>query len=247
MSVRAESKIEPKIRRLAEKWLPGFLIARLDPFQAHIDAEVAFVAAAASRDERILDAGAGESRHRRFFLEQRYIAVDSASGDPGWNYAALDVCGGLEHLPFKSATMDFVICMVVLEHVEEPGPALAEMARVLKPGGTLSMVVPFLWEEHQAPRDYFRFTRYGITRLLRDLPLDVTVLQPVGGFFQVCARRCINLMSFFQGGTGGWRWILFPFLAPFFGFLLPLFLNLLDGLDRSKSFSLGFQVRARRR
>ena len=103
------------------------------------------------------------------------------------------------------------------------------------------MVIPFLWEEHQAPHDYFRFTRYGVQLLFERLPIRLTQLQPVGGFFWLLARRSVNLLTFFQGG---WRWLLFAPLAPVFGFLFPVLLYFLDGLDRGKTFTLGFLVRA---
>jgi SAM-dependent methyltransferase len=131
--------------------------------------------------------------------------------------------------------------MVVLEHTRNPRQVILEFARVLKPGGKLAMVVPFLWEEHQEPQDYFRFTRYGVRLLFDSSPFRLDLVSPMGGFFRVCARRSVNLLNFFQGG---WRWLLFVLLAPFFGFLLPLALYFMDGLDKAKNYSLGFQIRA---
>jgi SAM-dependent methyltransferase len=177
------------------------------------------------------------------FARGCYIALDSGTGDPGWDYSRLDIRGDLESLPFKAEAVDRILCMVVLEHTRDPRRVLTEFARVLRPGGSLHLVVPFLWEEHQAPHDYWRFTRYGLRRLVADLPLRIDLLRPMGGFFWVCARRCINLLTFFQEG---WRWLLFVPLAPLFGLLLPLLLYFLDPLDRKKEFSLGYLVRATR-
>ncbi len=56
--------------------------------------------------------------------------------------------------------------MVTLEHLPEPGLALAEIARTLEPGGRLLIAAPHEWEVHQAPHDYFRYTRYGLQYLL---------------------------------------------------------------------------------
>lgn len=233
--------INPRLKAVAEKVLPHALIARLDPFLETIAMEVKAAAEQVGDGQIVLDAGAGEARHKRYFTRGRYVALDSGTGDPGWDYSRLDVQGDLECLPLESGAVDCILCMVVLEHTRNPGKVLAEFARILKPGGTLFMVVPFLWEEHQAPNDFQRFTRYGVRRLMEGLPLRIDMLHPMGGFFTVAARRCVNLLAFFQTG---WRWILFVPMAPVFGILLPLLLNALDRLDSKQEFSLGFRIRA---
>ena len=235
--------LNPRLKSAAERILPRFLTGWLDPVQRLIETEVRAAAAMARDGEVILDAGAGESRHRNCFDRGRYVAIDTGSGDANWDYSKLDVIGDLEHLPLRSASTDLVLCMVVLEHTRNPRRVLEEFARVMKPRSRLVAIVPFLWEEHQAPHDYFRFTRYGVRQLFESLPLRLDILEPIGGFFWLSARRCVNLLSFFQGG---WRWILFCVLAPFFGFLLPVLLYFLDGLDSDKAYSLGFRVRATR-
>jgi hypothetical protein len=77
--------------------------------------------------------------------------------------------------------------------------------------------------------------------LFESSPFRLDLVSPIGGFFWLCARRSVGLLSFFQGG---WRWIVFAVLAPFFGLLLPLILHFMDGLDQAKNYSLGFRVRA---
>ncbi len=221
--------------------LPGVVAGWLDPVERIIDSEVRHAASRIADGQVVLDAGAGEARHRGYFPRGRYVALDAGSGAPAWDYSRLDIRGDLERIPLRAGSVDGILCMVVLEHTRDPRRTLAEFARVLKPGGFLIMVVPFLWEEHQAPQDYFRFTRHGVRLLFEGLPLRIDLLCPMGGFFRVCARRCVNLLGFFQQG---WRWALFVLLAPFFGLLFPVLLHFLDGLDRSREFTLGFQIRA---
>ncbi len=235
--------INPRLRSLAERILPHFLLVWLDPIQEIIESEAHAAALSLGDRQIVLDAGAGEARHKKYFTKGRYIALDSGAGNPRWNYAHLDVRGDLEHIPFGSASVDCILCMVVLEHTRNPDRVLAEFARILKSGGSMFLVVPFLWEEHQAPHDYLRFTANGIRMLLAGLPLRVDLLDAMGGFFWVCARRCVNLLSFFQGG---WRWLLFIPLAPVFGLILPVLFFHLDRLDRKREFSLGFRIRATR-
>lgn len=235
--------LNPRFKSAAERVLPRGLLARLDPVQKIIDAEVESVARRSRDGQVILDAGAGEGRHKRYFARGHYVALDAGSGDASWDYSGLDVRGNLQELPLRPASIDGIVCMVVLEHTRRPQKVLEEFARVLKPGGSLTMVVPFLWEEHQAPHDYFRFTRHGIRLLFEGLPFRMDLVEPMGGFFWVCARRCVNLLGFFQRG---WRWVLFVPLAPLFGFLFPLILHSLDRCDRARDFSLGFRIRATR-
>jgi SAM-dependent methyltransferase len=231
--------LNPRLKAVASKSLPHFLIAWLDPVQEIIDAEIRTAASEVRDGQIILDAGAGEARHRKLFTRGRYVALDAGTGDAAWDYSQLDVQGNLENLPVRDRSMDCVLCMVVLEHTRNPHLVLREFARVLKTNGMLRMVVPFLWEEHQIPQDYFRFTRYGVGLLLESLPFRIDILQPMGGFFWVCARRSINLLDFLQGG---WWWILFALLAPLFGLLIPAACYFLDNLDSAKRFSLGFLI-----
>jgi SAM-dependent methyltransferase len=236
-------ELNSRIKSLAERILPRRVLAWLDPVQDLIESEVRNIADRVGNSEVVLDAGAGEARHRVYFKRGRYVALDAAYGDKTWNYSNLDMRGDLEHIPLRSDSIDFILCMVVLEHTRNPREVLLEFARILKPGGVLAMVVPFLWEEHQAPHDYFRFTRYGVRYLFDRSPFRIDMVSPIGGFFRLCARRSVGVLGFFQGG---WRWILFAVLAPFFGLLFPLALHFMDGLDREKKYSLGFRIRATR-
>jgi len=68
---------------------------------------------------------------------------------------------------FADAAFDAVFLMEVLEHVIAPEQAMAEIRRVLVPGGRLVLSTPFLFEIHEAPHDYYRFTEHGLRHLLR--------------------------------------------------------------------------------
>ena len=171
------------------------------------------------------------------FAHTRYVGVDLAQGDPSWNYSDLDAVANVEELPFPDSSFDRVVAIVVLEHVAEPGRAIGEFRRVLSNQGTVHLVVPHLWEEHQPPHDYFRFTSNGIRYLMERGGFRVIRIEPIGGFFWMLGRRLMAVLAFAQQG---WRWILFPVLAPVFGLLLPLCCYYLDFLDEDKAFTLGF-------
>ena len=222
---------------LAKSLVPSSLYKKLDPFEASIETFVRGVAAEVSPGKRVLDAGAGEGRFKPFFEHAEYVGIDFAQGDPSWNYSRLDVLGKLEELPFPDASFDHVMSIVVLEHTPQPGRVIEEFRRVLKPRGMVHLVVPHMWEEHQRPHDYFRFTSNGIRYLMELAGFRVGRIEPVGGFFWMMGRRLIAVVSFTQGG---WRWLLFPFFAPVFGLLLPLCCYYLDWLDEDRAYTLGF-------
>jgi SAM-dependent methyltransferase len=217
--------------------MPEALFRRLDPFEATIDTFVGTIASSTPSRAQVLDAGAGQCRFKPAFKHARYIGVDCGHGDPSWNYSRLDVFARLEELPFPDRSFDKVISIVVLEHTAEPGRVMTELRRVLAEGGTVHLVVPHMWEEHQRPHDYFRFTSNGIRYLMGSAGFRVNRIEPVGGFFWMLSRRLIAVLSFAQKG---WRWIFFPVLAPVFGLVLPLCCYYLDSLDNDKAFTLGF-------
>lgn len=80
-------------------------------------------------------------------------------------YPSTDVLGVAEEMPFRDACFDAVICLNVLEHVKDPFKAAREIARVLKPGGALYCVVPFLQPLHGYPHHYYNMTGQGLMSL----------------------------------------------------------------------------------
>jgi len=221
-----------------QRWLPGGLRRYVLHFDALIERRVAEFAASLAPGAAVLDAGAGESRHRASFPRQRYIAFDLAVGDGAWDYAALDVVGDLSALPFPAAAFDAALNIVTLEHVREPRTVLAEIARVLRPGGRLLLIAPHEWEVHQSPHDYFRYTRHGLSYLLESAGLTVERLEPAGGYFRLMSRRLLNGLQFFPGPA----MVLAALVLVPLALLMPLF----DGLDRERNFTLGYVVVARR-
>jgi SAM-dependent methyltransferase len=229
----------PRFMAGAKRLVPGALYKKLDPFEAEIQKFVRTVADDAPSGTRILDAGAGECRFKPLFAHTGYVGIDFAQGDPSWDYSKLDVVGRLEELPFPARTFDHVLSIVVLEHTPEPGRVIEEFQRVLKPGGMVHIIVPHMWEEHQRPYDFFRFTSSGIRYLLEVTGIRIRKIQPVGGFFWQLGRRLMGVLAFAQTG---WRWLLFPILAPVFGLILPLCCYYLDALDQDRSDTLGFII-----
>ena len=229
--------LNPRLRAIFERLLPAPVRRVLMVFEFTILDAVSTFARSLPLASVVLDAGCGESPHRDKFRHCRYIGIDNGCGDPQWNYNRLTLFGDLDRIPLRDASCDAVLSVVVLEHTHSPHAVLGEIFRVLRPGGRLLMVVPQDWEVHQAPHDFFRFTRYGMKHLFESSGLTPVSIQPVGGFFWLMGRRSVGLLTFFQHG---WKWALFALLAPIFGFMLPVLFYFLDPLDTAKDFTLGY-------
>jgi SAM-dependent methyltransferase len=223
--------------------LPRPLRRHILHFEALIEESVAALAARLPAGSRVLDAGAGEGQYAHYFPRHRYCGVDLAVGDARWDYSRLDVVADLAALPFPAGSFDAALHIVTIEHLREPACALAEIARTLAPGGLLLVAAPHEWEVHQAPHDYFRYTRFGLQHLLEKSGYEIVEMQAAGGYFRLLARRLLNGLQFF---TGGIRWLCF---APAALLLVPpaLVLPWLDFLDRDRNFTLGYLCTARKR
>lgn len=84
------------------------------------------------------------------------------------DYDTTDVRGVAERLPFRDGVFDAAFSFNVLEHVVDPFACANELARVLKPGGRLYCVVPFLQPYHAYPHHYYNMTAQGVANLFRD-------------------------------------------------------------------------------
>lgn len=77
------------------------------------------------------------------------------------------------NLPFESATMDTVLLTQVLEHVIDPKKALEEAWRVLREDGVLILSVPFMYQAHAEPYDFWRFSEYGLRHLIAEEGFEI--------------------------------------------------------------------------
>lgn len=94
--------------------------------------------------ERVLDIGCGLDTVLDFIDGVRGVTLDSLMAElraMGLSEAASHTAGMMEALPFKDASFDRVFLMNVLDHVLNPEAGLAEVARVLRPGGQLALSV----------------------------------------------------------------------------------------------------------
>lgn len=219
------------------------------------DKWIAGVARSVASGSVVLDVGAGSAPYRERFAHCRYITQDlgrledsQLQGRAG--YAPLDIISDIERLPLSDGYCDVVVCTEVLEHVPEPIKAIAEMSRVLKPGGLMLLSAPLRSTLHQVPYHYYGgFTPFWYERFLGGLGFSSVEIEPVGGFFRGYAHAnlcCALHLSPFEGPL--WKRIMcFPlwFITVFWlAFICQIACYALDRMYFIPSETSGYHVRA---
>ncbi len=129
----------------------------------------------------VIDLGGGKSpSYERFWHIQpeKFIRVDiNEKVEP-------DIVADLnKSLPFDSNFADAVFLFNVIYILESPNTTLREINRILKPGGRLFLISPFIFNEAKEPNDYWRLTSEALEKLLKESGFNNFFIEPVGERF----------------------------------------------------------------
>ena len=132
---------------------------------------------------KLIDIGCGIKPYSVFFKDtvDNHIGVDIAGCIHGENN--IDLIGTAYSIPTEDETFDSALCTAVLEHLEEPDIAIKECHRILKKGGYAIYSVPFIWHLHEEPRDFFRYSKYGLSYLFEKNNFTIIELISLSGFW----------------------------------------------------------------
>jgi SAM-dependent methyltransferase len=191
----------------------------------------------------VLDVGCGAQPYRGWMPRaERYVGIDVADGPgvdvvivPGQTWAV------------DSAAFDVLLCTQVLEHVADLEHTLSELRRVVRPGGRLVVAVPFAYNEHGTPHDYWRVSRHGVRLLLeRDAEVERVIRQ--GGVGTLICVSLLNWLEVTVAASGPLAFLRLAVLPVWIAFCA--FVNgigaLLDRVDASGLFYINVLVVARR-
>lgn len=137
-------------------------------------------------DKKTLDIGCSTSGYAQYFPNRVGLDIVKKEG--------VDIVGDAHQLPFPDETFENILCTEVLEHLHTPQRAVDEMWRVLKVGGKLILTTRFLYPIHDAPHDYFRYTKYGLSHLLSkwgnvEIIEETDTMGTFGVLFQTVALK----------------------------------------------------------
>jgi SAM-dependent methyltransferase len=124
----------------------------------------------------IIDIGCGSSIHPQLASPSNHV-IRLDYPDTGIRYSVRpDLFGDAQQLPFEEGCADATLLLEVVEHLPRPQQALIEIAKIVKPGGSLFFSAPFIYPLHDRPHDFQRFTRFGLIQLLSNNGFEIQEL-----------------------------------------------------------------------
>lgn len=185
----------------------------------------------------LIDLGCGYMPFRPYVRDQvsAYEGIDVFSYSDDITYI-----GDIQEMSFiDNEKYDTALCLEVLEHISDVMKALDEIHRILKPNAILILSVPHLSRIHDAPNDYYRFTEFGISKLLERSGFHLIRLTKTGGLFSFIGHQMSTLvLSAFHDLP-----ILNSIIFNLNGVLITRFCYWLDlVLDRNGIFASGYSV-----
>ena len=130
-------------------------------------------------NSKVLDIGAGPSPFRDLYARFKLTSTDWEKQEIVDTVMDLD-----KEFPFEDRAFDLVTSSNVFEHVYTD-KSIFESHRVLKTGGWIVGSTPFLIAVHQAPHDYYRFTRFFFEKKMLEAGFKNVKVVEIGSAYDV--------------------------------------------------------------
>ena len=190
---------------------------------------------------RLIDIGCGTKPYKDLLTPYitKHIGIDHK--DTLHDTSNIDRFGTAYELPAEDNEFDCALCTAVLEHLEEPELALKECYRVLKQGGVAIYSVPFIWHLHEEPRDFYRFSKYGLKYLFEKTGFEIIEIKALSGFWITFGQLFVyNIYRFNRG------FLKYIPIIPAAGLAIQGISYLLDRIDKTEQWTWMYIVVAKK-
>jgi len=123
---------------------------------------------------RTLDIGCGIKPYQHLCSSTEYVGLEIDTPE-NREHKRADYYYDGHRFPFENESFDAAVSSQVFEHVFNPEEFLKEVHRVLRGNSSFLLTVPFVWDEHEQPFDFGRYSSFGIRHLLEKNGFNVLV------------------------------------------------------------------------
>ncbi len=162
------NRLRNKIKNIytKEKFFPSYLGLLCNPFYfARKGLFLKLKDLAPKISGKVLDVGCGNKPYLSLYNADEYVGLEVDSPENRIAKTADYYYDGYI-FPLSESAFDSVVSNQVFEHVPDPDLFLDEIHRVLRPAGLLLITAPFVWDEHEQPHDYTRYSSFGMRNIL---------------------------------------------------------------------------------
>jgi SAM-dependent methyltransferase len=190
----------------------------------------------------LIDIGCGSKPYQELMAPyvEKHIGIDHS--ETLHEKTAIDLLGTAYKIPVNAQSFDSALCTAVLEHLEEPELALKECYRVLKPEGIAIYSVPFIWHLHEEPRDFYRFSKYGLKYLFEKVGFEIVELNALSGFWITFGQLLVY--NLYRLNKGPLRWFR---ITDGIGLIMQAIFYALDHFDKTEQWTWMYMVVARKK
>jgi SAM-dependent methyltransferase len=142
----------------------------------------------ASLKGKLLDFGCGAKPYLSLFAVDEYIGLDFDNPAHDHRNEQIDIIYDGKNIPFPDNHFDSILCSEVVEHLFDLPHTLNEMHRVLKKGGKMLVTCPFVWNEHELPYDYARYTQFALKDIFEKKGFSVLLAEKKGNFVETTTQ-----------------------------------------------------------
>jgi SAM-dependent methyltransferase len=186
---------------------------------------------------RLIDIGCGSKPYKDLISPYvtEHIGVDQRN--TLHIQSNIDIFSSAYQIPIEENSFDSAICTAVLEHLEEPEQALRECYRVLKSEGIAIYSIPFIWHLHEEPRDFYRFSKYGLKYLFEKVGFEIIELKALSGFWVTFGQLLVY--NLYRLNKGPLRWL---YIIDVIGLVMQAIAYTLDRFDKTEQWTWMYMI-----
>jgi SAM-dependent methyltransferase len=145
---------------------------------------------------RMLDFGCGSKPYQPLFCNvKEYIGLDYDGEGHSHHNENIDVYYNGKVIPFENGYFDSIFSSEVFEHLFNIEEILPELHRVLKTKGKILITCPFVWNEHEVPIDFARYTRFALKDMMEKNGFEVLKQDKSGNYLSTLYQLRVQYIA----------------------------------------------------